>query len=81
MTQPAGACAAGEEAVPTKKTKTVVSASEIRTSKARVQKVKKVFSAGLVPLPQGLGEGHQHGHLLLDSSSSVSPVLICFCQI
>lgn len=39
--------------MPSKKTKTVVSTSEIRTSKARVQKVKK--------FPQQW-EGHQHGH-------------------
>lgn len=39
-TQAPPICATGEEAVPTKKTKTVVSTSEMRTSKARVQKVK-----------------------------------------
>lgn len=40
VTQAPPLCATGEEAVPTKKTKTVVSTSEVRTSKAQVQKVK-----------------------------------------
>lgn len=54
MTQAAGVCAAGEEAVPTKKTKTVVSTSEIRTSKARVQKVK-TFPQQCYITPSGRG--------------------------
>lgn len=70
MTQAAGVCAAGEEAVPAKKTKTVVSTSEIRTSKARVQKVRKFPQRFCSQLPVGgeppwalwSNENHSNNH-------------------
>uniref|UniRef100_A0A3B5KA09 Ig-like domain-containing protein n=1 Tax=Takifugu rubripes TaxID=31033 RepID=A0A3B5KA09_TAKRU len=64
----------GEEAVPTKKTKTVVSTSEMRTSKARVQKkVEASFQATSTVMEMHTQAGMMTQHLAHKTPPRIPP--------